>query len=347
MLSEVVVHFTAIQHTVIKFVLFPFHSILNNHMSNLHKDLFDDNLIDEKQYQFLDAINKRKVVSLYYELRLLLYLGILLFTGGIGYIVYQNLSSVGHIALMFLLTVCIGIGGYYIHLKSKPYKSSQVNVEHFYFDYVVVLISLLIISLFTYIQVYFDLVELLVKWTSIVTSALFMFIAYRYDNKMILSMGITAFAAAIGLTVTPVNWITGEWLSGVNIYVLSISLGIFLLVIGQMLNQKNIKKHFTFTYHNFGILLTYFGTLALIFDSNQEVLFAFVLLVFSGLVGWYSWKQKTFLFFLYSCICIYISFTYLFFSMGVGEVLWIWYFPISCILAVVLLVKHKAHFSND
>ena len=38
---------------------------------------------------------------------------------------------------------------------------------------------------------------------------------------------------------------------------LSISLGIFLLVIGQLQSQKNIKKHFTFTYQNFGILLAY------------------------------------------------------------------------------------------
>ncbi len=316
-------------------------------MKSLHKELFEEKLIEEKQFYFLESIENRSVLSVYYELRLLLYLGIMLFTSGLGYIVYQNMSEIGHIALMSILVLMIAIGGYYIHSKSKPYTNDQVNVDHFYFDYVLVLISLLIISLFTYIQVYFDLVELLLRWTSFITGALFLSIAYRYDSKITLSMGITALAAAIGLTLSPVNWATGEWLDGTDIYVLSLLFGIVLLIVGQVLSHKNIKKHFTFTYHNFGLLLVYFGALALMFDSSLEISIAISTLLFSGFIGWYSWKEKIFLFFLYSCICGYISFTYLFFHAGVGEVLWIWYFPASCIAGVVLLVKHKAHFSND
>ena len=316
-------------------------------MTGLHKELFDQNHIDQNQFQYLDLVQNRKIISVYYELRLTLYLGIMLFTGGIGYIVYQNLSDLLHIVLMALLGVSIAAGGYYIHVKSKPYGRQTVVVEHFYFDYIVVLVSLLIISLFTYVQVYFDLVSVMLQWTSFITSGLFLLMAYRYDNKIVLSMGITALAAAFGLTISPVDWYSGGSFNELHIYILSILMGASLLVIGQVFSVKDIKRHFTFTYHNFGLLLFYFGMLTLTFDSSIEAIMALLLLLISGGIGWYSWKNKFFLFFMYSCITSYISFTYLILELGMDEFLMLWYFPISCITAVVLLIKHRSHFSND
>lgn len=328
-------------------MLWKFTFILTFAMDHLHKDLFEEKHINEDQFDLLESINQRKVISVYHELRLVLYLGIMLFTGGIGYFVYQNLSDAGHIALMLLLGLCVMAGGYYIFLKSKPYANEQVNVEHFYFDYVLVLVALLIVSLFTYVQVYFDLVELLIEWTSLLTGTLFMIMAYRYDNKMVLSMGITALAAAIGLTLSPVNWTTGELMEGMNAFLLSVCFGVVLLVVGQLLAADHVKAHFKFTYHNFGLLLIYFGALALMFDSDAEVLTACFLMLFAGLICWYTWRKKEFLFFLYSCISGYIAFTYLFFLMDANEEVGLFYFPISAISGVVLLVKNRSHFSND
>ncbi|MEO9964211.1 MAG: DUF2157 domain-containing protein [Reichenbachiella sp.] len=316
-------------------------------MDNLHQQLFDENHIEKEQYQLLDSLNRRKIISLYFELRLILYLGIMLFTAGIGYIIYQNMSDIGHLALMSLLALSIIVAGVYIHKKSKPYAPEVVEVEHFYFDYVLVLVALLIVSLFTYIQVYYDLVELLVRWTSLLSGLLFLFLAYRYDNKMVLSMGITALAAAIGLTLSPVDWSSGELLEGFNIYVISVGFGIMLLVSGYFLAHNGIKSHFKFTYHNFGFFLIYFGALALMFDSDNEELIAFSLLFFAMCVGYYCWRQKEFLFFLYSSISGYIAFTYLFISIGIDADLYFYYFPISAIGGVILLVKNRNHFSND
>ena len=316
-------------------------------MGQLHKELFEQKLIDENQYQFLDAIHQRTVVSVFYDLRLLLYLGIMLFTAGIGYIVYQNLSDLGHIILMLLLLVCIVIGGYYIQSKVKPYSKDQIVVEHFYFDYILVLVSLLIISLFTYVQVYFELVELLLQWTSFITAGIFLLIAYRYDNKMVLSLGITALAAGVGLAIIPIDWVTGEWFSGSELYFICICFGIVLLVAGQALSHFNIKKHFTFTYHNFGLLLVYFAGLSMIFDSSHEYLAAFLLLALTVVVGVYSWKSKLFLFFLYSSLSGYIAFTYLLVVADFDELLLAWYFPVSCITGIILLVKNRSHFTNE
>ncbi len=316
-------------------------------MGNLQKKLLDNGLISEQHFNQIEAVSSRKVISLHYELRLLLYLGIMLFTGGVGYIVYQNMSDIGHIALMFLMVLAIGAGGYFIHVKAEPYANGVVKVEAMYFDYLLVLVSLLVISLFTYIQVYFDLVAILINWTSLVSAFLFFYLAYRYDNKMVLSMGIVAFVAVFGLAVSPLGWAKAKWLEGTDMYLLSVFIGGLLLLIGQVLDYKGIKRHFTFSYHNFGWLLFFFGALSLVFDSGHGELGAVLLLSFLSFLLWYYWKQKAFLFFLYGCLAAYIMVSYLFYSFDPNWELWVLYLPLTSIGGILLLLKNKSHFSDD
>ena len=71
-------------------------------------DLRSKNLITEAQHQALEPIVTRQVVSVFYELRTLLYLGILLFTTGAGLLIYENIGEMGHllsIAGLFVLTI--------------------------------------------------------------------------------------------------------------------------------------------------------------------------------------------------------------------------------------------------
>ena len=320
-------------------------------MENIYKELFERKLISDRQHGFLEAIRTNHIVSVYAELRLILFLGILLFTGGVGYFAWQNMGEMGHLTSMFLLAVAIGVGFYFIGKFAKPYSNSEVSVSLVYFDYLLILVSLLIISLFTYVQVYFDLVELLINWTSFISAAILLFMAYRYDNRALLSMGITALAAAVGITITPVDWTKGDWQISSDLYLTSMLLGTLLLVVEHITYQKEIKKHFRFTYQNFGLLLLYFGGLASVFDSNHQGMYASLVLVVSGSLSYYTWIKKEFLFFLYSNVAAYIAFTYLLFkiieSMGIDLSIMLYYFPLTCIGYIVFLISKKSHFSHD
>jgi len=320
-------------------------------MTNIYKQLFQDKLIEPKQYKLLDAIHTKKVISLYYELRLALYLGILLLTGGLGYFAYQNIGAIGHLISMALIGLGIIVCFYFIQKFSKPYSNSEVKIELVYFDYILILSALLIISLITYVQVYFDLVDLLVNWASFTSAAVLLFIAYRYDNRALLSMGITALAAAVGISISLVNWPAENWMTSSNLYVSSIFLGAFLIGLGELSDKKNIKRHFKFTYQNFGLILFYIGCLYAIFDSSYDNLYAFFLVVVASAVSYYTWRTKGFLFFLYSNISFYIALSYLVFSTLINsngsEELLVYYFPVTCITYIVLLITKKSHFSND
>ena len=74
------------------------------------RELLDKGFINEDQFTKIDVITSGKVVSVFYELRSLLYLGVMLFTTGVGILIYQNIGDLGHllsiIALIILTTGC-------------------------------------------------------------------------------------------------------------------------------------------------------------------------------------------------------------------------------------------------
>ena len=316
---------------------------------SINKILFEAALISEKQFGFLESIRTEKVVSLYYELRLILYLGILLLTGGLGYLAYENIGEFGHFLLMLLMAVLAGGGYYFVLKKSKPYSNFIVKESSVYLDYIIVLVALLVVGLFTYIQVYFDLVEELLNYTSLLSAGLFFYMAYRFDNKILLSMAITALVATFGLTITPVGWLKSEWFEATDLYLISIIIGLFFIAVGYFLSQKSIKEHFLFSYQNYGLLLFYGGCITSLFVSPIWV--AMVVAIIAGGALYYTWKFKQFLFFLYSVLTAYIALTYLIFmSLLENSDAWIfmiYYFPITCVSAIGFFISNKAHFKND
>jgi len=289
-------------------------------------------------------------MSLYYELRLILYLGILLLTSGLGYLAYDNIGEFGHVLLMFLMGGSALYGYFFVSKKSKPYSNFIVTESSVYLDYLILLVALLVVGLFTYIQVYFNLVEQLLNFTSLLSAFLFFYMAYRFDNKILLSMGITALVATFGLTITPIGWIKSEWFELTDLYLMAIIIGLFLVSVGVFLAQKSIKQHFLFSYQNYGLLLFYGGCITALFVNQIWV--ALVIALITCAAMFYTWQAKQFLFFLYSALTAYVSFTYLIFNGIVefddsGIILMAYYFPISCVLSIVFLISKKAHFKHD
>ena len=78
------------------------------------QSLFEKNLITEEQFKQITAHRNLNIFSLYSELKLFLYLSVLLFTSGIGILIYQNIDTIGHIAILSLLLIVTAICFYLI-----------------------------------------------------------------------------------------------------------------------------------------------------------------------------------------------------------------------------------------
>ncbi len=139
--------------------------------NNTPRELLDKGLITPEQFTKIDLITSGKVVSVFYELRTLLYLGILLLTTGLGILIYENIGELGHLAaitLLVILTDCM-----FLLRRSKctgifTWKCKRPRTP--YYDYVVLLGALLFISVLGYLQFQYEILDNAMGITTLITA---------------------------------------------------------------------------------------------------------------------------------------------------------------------------------
>src|SRR4051794_26373409 len=103
-------------------------------------------LITDESLRQVEDMEARSLFSLFWELRLLLYLGVLLLTGGLGMLVYKNIDSIGHQAVLAFIALVTAGCFYYCFRKKLPFSWNKVEAPNSFFDYILLLgcLSLLI-----------------------------------------------------------------------------------------------------------------------------------------------------------------------------------------------------------
>src|SRR5437868_4260593 len=171
---------------------------------NFEETLIDklkaDGLLTEVQYQKISESVKSKLFSLNFELRTLLYCGILLATTGFGILVYKNIDTIGHSVVIGLIALLCAGCFVYCFLKRSPYSNLKVESPNAFFDYVLLAGCLLFLTLEGYLQFQYHVFGDRFGLATIIPAVLFFALAYFFDHKGVLSMGITALCAWIGIT---------------------------------------------------------------------------------------------------------------------------------------------------
>src|SRR6185436_6516444 len=98
---------------------------MNKFDDKFTESLRDKNLITENQYKEIVAYRNLGIFSLNAELKLFLYLSVLLFTSGIGILIYENIDTIGHIAILSILLIVIVVCFYYCFKNSKGFQKSE------------------------------------------------------------------------------------------------------------------------------------------------------------------------------------------------------------------------------
>ena len=230
------------------------------------KNLFDKGLITHDQFEKVDLITSGRLLSVFYELRTILYLGILLFTTGVGFIIYQNIGDIGHIVSVTALIILTGLCFGYAMTKGPLYANEKVVPPTPYFDYIVLLGSLLFISVLAYLQFLYGILEATPEMITLLTAAFFFFIAYRFDHIGVLSLAITAFASFWSLSISFQSWYSGDIFAMEKLYITAIIFSSALATVALLLDRKKIKIHFTFTYLNFCSLIFFVGAITGMFE---------------------------------------------------------------------------------
>jgi hypothetical protein len=311
------------------------------------KELFDKGFIREDQFERIDVITSGKIVSLFYELRSLLYLGVMLFAGGMGILIYQNIGDLGHIVAIVALTVLMFACFWYGIKNLTPYSNLAIQSSTPYFDYILLLGCLLFVSIQGYLQFRFGWLTENLGTSTLVTAAFFFFIAYRFDHVGILSLAITALASFWSISLSPQKWYAGDFL-GPHLHAVAVIFGASLGAISVLLDWRTIKPHFTFTYLNFCTLMFFIGSVAGLFSRGMNLVYIPIIFLGSAVVWLLARWKRSFLFLLYAFIASYIALTYL---LGINNVFtdvtsWAWYSILSCGGFVYFIIKFRKHFTQ-
>jgi hypothetical protein len=312
------------------------------------RELHQRGLIEDDQFRRMDAVASGKIISVYYELRSLLYLGVLLFTGGVGILVYQNIGDLGH--LLSLIGLCLLTLGcfFYAIRKAVSYSHDAIKPPTPYYDYVVLLGCLVFVSIQGYLQFRYGWLDDNLGTSTLLTAILFFGAAYRFDHVGVLSLAITALASFWSIQVSPQKWTSPEFTSTANLHRTAIVFSVCLALVGGTLDWRAIKKHFTFTYFNFAFLIFFGGCLASLFMEPDYVIFVLLTYAGSGVAFWIAQRKKSFLFLLYAFLATYIATTF-WLARTLFEyesTLWFYYSILSCGGFVYFIVRFRNYFST-
>lgn len=312
------------------------------------KQLYQDGIVTIEELQRIEQYEDTKPFSIHWELRLLLYIGILLLTSGIGILVYLNIDTIGHQTILAAIAVAIGACFYYLFRNRQLYSDGEVKNISPLFDYIALLGCLLSATFVGYLQFAYRLFGNQLWLATGLPAALFLYCAYRFDHKGLLALGITGIAGTAGLSITPRQLLNYNNFTDSGVLFTALALGVLLIVTARYSDQRGIKRHFSFSYHNFAATLLFVSCLAFLFYYPYKFI-SFLLL--AGLCFYfikYAIAQQSFLFLLYAAIYTYIGVTYLVFSVllnnNYGEgamMISMLYIILSCVGVIFFFVKYK------
>lgn len=311
----------------------------NDVLNQLHKQ----GLIPDEQQRVIADIETRRPFSLHWELRSILYVGILMLSSGLGLLIYENYDSLGHLTLLGGIgLLCVAAFGYAFYVR-PPWSTGLVQSASPFGDYALVLGCLLFLSLEGYAQYEYNVFGTRYGLVTFLAAILFLALAYRFDHRGVLGMGLTALMAWVGVTVRPLDlYIKTNFFNEQVIYSALILSG---TVIGAalLLQQRGIKPHFTFTYLLVIGNLLLVALLAGLFNIEPlRLLFALGLAVVCFGLDRYARREQLFLFGLMAAIYGYIGLSYLLYHyLHPNEYLSTFYLLVSGGALVVYLLTYR------
>jgi hypothetical protein len=284
---------------------------------------------------------KSKPLSLNWELKIVLYFGVLLMSGGLGLLIYKNLDTIGHLSVIVLIAILTFLCFYYAHRNHPPFSTKAALPASAFAGYVLLLGCLLFLTLEGYLQFQYQVFGTRYRMATF----LFVFLAYSFDHRGVLAMALTALAAWVGVSFTPLNVLNGNEFSELVLIYSALALGASLVGVGWFLDGKGIKQHFTFTYLQFGSHLLFIATLSGLFAlEGLEIVFALLLVALCYGFITYARRRQSFWFMLIAVMYGYIGFTYLVFELQVipdDFAFYMFYFIFSCAAVIYFFLNHK------
>lgn len=266
-----------------------------------------ENILSGGQAAFFDRVARRQLVSVRFEIRVLLYVGVLLLTSGAGLLVKEHQREIGPLAVAigigFAAAACLA----WVIRKAAPFSWGGVQSPNVAFDYILLLGLLLFASDLAYLEVQFTVLGPHWAHHLLVVGAVYLVAAYVWDSRTVLGLALTTFAAWRGVSLSLIHgslWAADAGRLRRN----AIALGALYAAAAALSVLLKRKSHFEKVFANAGLLLL-LGALVsgVVADDTSWGRWLAALLVVAGVVMWLSFRLGRPLYFAQGVVAAYIG----------------------------------------
>jgi hypothetical protein len=308
------------------------------------ENLTQKGIMPEEQAVQILEYETAKPFSIHWELRSLLYLGITLLTSGLGVLIYKNIDTIGHQAIIALIASLALACFYHVIRHRQPFSWDEVSHATKFSEHALLLGCTLFLILEGYLQFQYNFFGTQYGIAIFIPTVLFFVLAYRFDHRGVLSMAITGLASWLGLTISPLAVLEKNDFTAPGITTTGIILGIALAVISWLSETRNLKKHFGFTYLLLGGNLAVLASMIGLFTSSPKIIYFLIGALLCFYLVQYARKTHSLIFLLMGVVYGYIILTYAAFESLPDTVLGflsIYYFLFTSIGVIFFLLNVK------
>lgn len=285
------------------------------YMNKVFDLLLSKNFISKDQHQAVAEYQKLQLFSIRNELLFLIYISILLFTTGVGVIIYKNIDTIGHTILLVLLAIATATSFYFCHKKGKGFSKGEVNFENPLYNYLVLFTTILLCTFIGYFQYNLNFQDSNYSLATLISGIAALAMAYYFDNKSALTIGITALGSFIGLSIQVQTLMENDNFDDPRLIFAGLVFG-GLLIVWQILSEKYaMKTHFSFVILTFALHLLALSCFGGCFQYDFWIIYLAIL----GAVLYYFYKKsiefKAMSWYVFTLIYGYFGFNFLMFKI--------------------------------
>lgn len=302
----------------------------------------EQGVISPGQHSLLAGLSRGEPFSVFLELNVLLYAGVLAFVAGLGWTVSTWSAQLGDVLILTILSAMLAACFWYCFSRAPVWSSAESPSAGLVFDSVLYLGSLTWTVELAYIENRFHLTS--GQWDNylLATAVLFFLLAYRFDNRLVLSLALSSLAGWFGLTIS--RWPSH---SDATYRQDAILYSLFVVLAGAVLRRRELKPHFFGTYLNIAANVLFWALLPGVFNPRGYALwFVGLLAACCASLAW-GLPRREFSFVAYAAVYGYVGVSSILVRNMSGASSVLSYFVFTGVAMLVMLIVIARRFGRD
>ena len=309
-------------------------------------DLREREILPEEKAALLLRIARGELVSIYPEIRLLYYAGVLLAASGASLLVAENYKSIGPLAVALALGIAAAASLAVAVRKAAPFSWGETPSPSISFDFLLLLGVLLASADLGFIEFQFTPLGANWPWHLLIVSLFMLCISVRYDSRTVFSLALSSFAAWRGVSVSLIERPLWE-ASAESLRWNAIVCGVVFVLLARYLIRSRRKAHFEMVALSMGWLLILGALVSGTLQGRRGQLAYIALLALTGAgLSWHSFVRKRFLLFIFGVLGLYVALTALVIRAGLHypfNLIWI---AVTSLALIGILWKVQKHMKE-